>query len=145
MQTLQQASHALSQSFVRSEFCSSVKETSAVKNVHVGVRVGSLTLRCRAPLQPESSRSREGTRDNSLRPRAINGERNPGTAAMAGEKPKGLGCSLEEGYKLTNHVVIDENSTVEPTGDIIAKLKNGFKTFKEGVFKCVLFLLCISF
>ena len=143
MQTLQQASNALSQSLLYPKFCSPVKETSAVKSVHIRGRFGSLTLRCRAPLQSESSRSSEGTSDSSLRPRAVNGERNSGTVAMAGGKPKGLGCSLEEGYKLTNHVVTDENSTVEATGDVIAKLKNGFKTFKEGVFKCVLSLIHI--
>lgn len=48
---------------------------------------------------------------------------------------RGLGETLQEGYVLKNHGVVDENTTVESTGDVIEKLKNGFKNFKTTQYK----------
>lgn len=51
--------------------------------------------------------------------------------------PHGLGEILNEGYELTDHVVVDENHTFDGNNDVIEKLITGFKTFKDGVFKYV--------
>lgn len=53
------------------------------------------------------------------------------------ERMKGVGVSLKEGYELTDPIVVDESHMVASTDDVIEKLKNGFKRFKEGEFKCV--------
>uniref|UniRef100_A0A7I4F6T5 Carbonic anhydrase n=1 Tax=Physcomitrium patens TaxID=3218 RepID=A0A7I4F6T5_PHYPA len=50
-------------------------------------------------------------------------------------RPHGLGEILNDGYALTDHVVVDENHTFDGNNDVIEKLITGFKTFKEGVFK----------
>lgn len=50
---------------------------------------------------------------------------------------RGLGGLLKQGYVLRNHGIVDENTAVETTGDVIEKLKNGFKNFKETEYKCV--------
>lgn len=50
----------------------------------------------------------------------------------------GLGGSLKQGYVLRNHGIVDEHSAVENTGDVIEKLKNGFKNFKKTQYKYVL-------
>lgn len=47
-------------------------------------------------------------------------------AAMMG----GLGDSLKSGYVLKYLVVVDEHTEVDSTGDVIEKLKNGFRNFK---------------
>ena len=60
----------------------------------------------------------------------------PPTTPKAGPL-QGLGEILNDGYELTEHVVIDENHTFEGNNDVIEKLITGFKTFKEGVFKYV--------
>lgn len=44
---------------------------------------------------------------------------------------RGLGGSLKQGYVLRNHGIVDEHTAVENTGDVIEKLKNGFKNFKK--------------
>lgn len=51
--------------------------------------------------------------------------------------PQGLGDILNEGYELTDHVVVDENHKFDGNNDVIEKLITGFKTFKDGVFKYV--------
>lgn len=54
-------------------------------------------------------------------------------------RPHGLGEILNDGYALTDHVVVDENHTFDGNNDVIEKLITGFKTFKEGVFKYSIF------
>lgn len=44
---------------------------------------------------------------------------------------RGLGGLLKEGYVLRNHEIVDEHTAVESTGDVIEKLKKGFKNFKK--------------
>lgn len=51
---------------------------------------------------------------------------------------RGLGGLLKQGYVLRNHEIVDEHTAVETTGDVIEKLKNGFKNFKKTQYKCVL-------
>lgn len=50
---------------------------------------------------------------------------------------RGLGGSLKEGYVLRNHGIVNEHTAVESTGDVIEKLKKGFKNFKKTQYKCV--------
>lgn len=54
---------------------------------------------------------------------------------------RGLGGQLKPGYVLRSHAIVDENTAVESTGDVIEKLKNGFKNFKKTQYKCVPSLL----
>ena len=48
---------------------------------------------------------------------------------------RGLGGLLKEGYVLRNHGIVDEHTAVESTGDVIEKLKKGFKNFKKTEYK----------
>lgn len=50
---------------------------------------------------------------------------------------RGLGGLLKSGYVLRHHEIVDEHTAVENTGDVIEKLKNGFKNFKKTEYKCV--------
>ena len=53
---------------------------------------------------------------------------------------RGLGGSLKEGYVLKNHGIVDDHTPVDATGDVIEKLKKGFKNFKKTQYKCAFFL-----
>ncbi|KAG0598463.1 hypothetical protein M758_12G076000 [Ceratodon purpureus] len=64
----------------------------------------------------------EGGRCSSSRPRSVTAR-----ASLL----RGLGGSLKEGYVLKNHGIVDETTEVESTGDVIEKLKKGFKHFKD--------------
>jgi hypothetical protein len=50
---------------------------------------------------------------------------------------RGLGGSLKSGYVLRHHEIVDEHSEVDTSGDVIEKLKNGFKNFKKTEYKYV--------
>ena len=50
---------------------------------------------------------------------------------------RGLGGALKSGYVLRHHEIVDEHTAVENTGDVIEKLKNGFKNFKTTEYKYV--------
>ena len=68
-------------------------------------------------------------------PRLLVGGRNRVVVRAAAEA--GLGTTLREvGFEVTERVVVDENHTVGyGKGDVTEKLKEGFKNFKESVFK----------
>lgn len=56
---------------------------------------------------------------------------------------RGLGGLLKSGYVLRHHEIVDEDTAVESTGDVIEKLKNGFKKFKKTQYKCVAFYFIV--
>lgn len=77
------------------------------------------------------------------RPLILEKGRQPGHVARAGQL-RGLGISLKKGYVMKDHVIVDENHAVDSTGDVIEKLKLGFKKFKEGDYRCVDFYYFLS-
>lgn len=66
-------------------------------------------------------------------------ERNGEKSSRRGMAPipalaDGLGATVREGYKLVDHVVVDENHTANADGNVIDRLASGFKNFKESIF-----------
>jgi len=133
METLQQGlGISLSSSFIpRLETTFKELGSAEAAAVRMGSRMRSLKLLCSAwnPCVCKVGGS-------VWRPLILENGRQPGHVARAGQL-RGLGISLKKGYVMKDHVIVDENQPVESTGDVIEKLKVGFKKFKEGEYRCV--------
>lgn len=136
MHRLQQDCRSLGQgeTFANRFLPTLLKEANVSRNVQIfGSRCSAVRLRCVAFEAPNPCFKRSPARPLVLKPQ----QQKRTTRIMAQEDFHGLGDTLREGYELTDHVVVDENHTIEGTNDVIEKLISGFKTFKEGVFKYV--------
>lgn len=56
----------------------------------------------------------------------------------------GLGEIFNDGYVFIDYVVVDENYIFDGNNDVIEKFIIGFKIFKEGVFKYLIFIVNLS-
>lgn len=133
METLQQGSGiSLSSKFIP-RFDITVKKlgNAEAAAVRMGSRLRSLKL-IRSAWNPCVCK----VGGSVWRPSILENGRQPGHVARAGQL-RGLGISLKKGYVMKDHVIVDENHPVESTGDVIEKLKVGFKKFKEGDYRCV--------
>ena len=136
MHRLQQDCRSLGQgeTFANRFLSTLLKEANVSRNVQIfGSRCSAVRLRCVAFEAPNPCFKRSAARPLVLKQQ----QQKRTTRIMAQEDCHGLGDTLREGYELTDHVVVDENHTIEGTNDVIEKLISGFKTFKEGVFKYV--------
>jgi len=134
MHRLQQDCRSLGQgeTFANRFLPTLLKEANVSRNVQIfGSRCSAVRLRCVAFEAPNPCFKRSPARPLVLKQQ----QQKRTTRIMAQENVHGLGDTLREGYELTDHVVVDENHTIEGTNDVIEKLISGFKTFKEGVFK----------
>lgn len=102
----------------------------ARKSAHVAPKIGPCTAPCSA-WRPQSSEPRgfawRPVADNGIA-KVVKFSRQVTTRVAL---MRGLGGMLKEGYVLRKHEILDEHTPVQSTGDVIEKLKNGFKNFKK--------------
>lgn len=110
----------------------------ARKSAHVAPKIGPCTAPCSA-WRPQSSEPRgfawRPVADNGIA-KVVKFSRHVTTRVAL---MRGLGGMLKEGYVLRKHEILDEHTPVQSTGDVIEKLKNGFKNFKKNEYKWVVF------
>lgn len=106
----------------------------ARKSAHVAPKIGPCTAPCSA-WRPQSSEPRgfawRPVADNGIA-KVVKFSRHVTTRVAL---MRGLGGMLKEGYVLRKHEILDEHTPVQSTGDVIEKLKNGFKNFKKNEYK----------